>query len=197
MSTKKNQLNKPYLTAKQEAFAQALFAGMSQRAAWIEAGYSSKYAVELIDTHACNLANSDKVQLRLQELRDAAAASKISDYRERQEILAEIMRARAKDLYDEDGNLLPGSLESHAISGIEVTQFEGGPDKRAQSTRKKVKTYSKLEAIDLANKMDGTYSKQGPGGSFNIDKAVINVNIKPWDDGKPFKRIAEDGETDG
>ena len=56
------------LTQKQETFTQLLFEGKTQREAWVQAGYSSKYAPAIIDVNACKLANSNKVKLRLGEL---------------------------------------------------------------------------------------------------------------------------------
>ena len=56
------------LTQKQETFTQNLFKGLTQREAWIQAGYSSKYDLALVDIHACALAATDKVKIRLAEL---------------------------------------------------------------------------------------------------------------------------------
>jgi len=80
------------LTAKQEKFVNNLFQGMSQREAWVEAGYSSKYSVADIDSHACRLANQDKVKTRLEEMRQATKSELIATEIERQEKLSELYR---------------------------------------------------------------------------------------------------------
>ena len=58
------------LTHKQENFVQGLFAGLSQREAYIKAGYNTKNTSDnAIDVNACRLASNPKVALRLKELR--------------------------------------------------------------------------------------------------------------------------------
>lgn len=78
------------LTCKQERFALNLFAGMTQRDAWIDAGYSSRYALAVIDSNACVLANTSKIIVRLQEL-NAPLIAKIQSKKEAKlEILEKI-----------------------------------------------------------------------------------------------------------
>ena len=57
------------LTAKQEKYVQGLVAGLSQRQAYIEAGYSTKGHTETtIDANASRLFNNSKVLARFNEL---------------------------------------------------------------------------------------------------------------------------------
>lgn len=84
------------LTQKQEIFTQNLFEGMTQREAWIQAGYSSKYAPAIIDTNACNLANSNKIKIRLNELNSQVISPLIATEIERKEILSTISRTPLK-----------------------------------------------------------------------------------------------------
>jgi len=84
------------LTQKQENFTLNLLKGKTQRESWIQAGYSSKYPLVYIDSHACSLANSGKIEARLAELRAEVAAtvksSLIADIKERQERLTQFVR---------------------------------------------------------------------------------------------------------
>jgi phage terminase small subunit len=84
------------LTPKQEKFCLNLFSGMSQREAYIQAGYSANSSPEVIDVTACNLVKSPKVALRLQELKNKAETSRVMSVIERKERLSEI----AKDKTD-------------------------------------------------------------------------------------------------
>lgn len=56
------------LTQKQESFVQNLFLGMSQREAYLQAGYSRNQSPDVLDIHACELAGADKIVVRLAEL---------------------------------------------------------------------------------------------------------------------------------
>lgn len=59
------------LTPKQERFVQGLISGLSQRQAYIQAGYSTNYANnDRIDSEACKLFNNPKVFKRYKELLD-------------------------------------------------------------------------------------------------------------------------------
>jgi phage terminase small subunit len=80
------------LTQKQENFCVNIVSGMTQRDAWINAGYSGNYPVASIDSNACTLANETKIQQRIQELRDKAVASnpKIMSVTARLERLSQI-----------------------------------------------------------------------------------------------------------
>ena len=177
----KNQLDKPFLTAKQENFARCLFQGYTQRQAWINAGYSHNFSVALIDTHSCNLANSDKVLIRLQQLRNEAASKEIADYHERQSIASKIARSTMADFTDEAGNvqLTPDNLKNPALAGVKVSEFTGGPEGRASEKTVNVKVRDPLAAIDLLNKMDGLYRPE-----LRIDNSKKTINI-----------IVPDGET--
>lgn len=76
---------------KHEAFAQALFAGKSQRVAYREAfPGSAKWKDNTVDTEASKLANTPAILQRLQELQDAAASPLILDRQGRMIILTQI-----------------------------------------------------------------------------------------------------------
>lgn len=76
---------------KHEAFAQALFAGKSQRVAYREAfPGSAKWKDNTVDTEASKLANTPAILQRLEELQDAAASPLILDRQGRMIILTQI-----------------------------------------------------------------------------------------------------------
>jgi len=80
------------LTARQEQFAINLFKGMTQRQAWVEAGYSNNYSIAIVDTHASVLADSDKIKVRLKELREPTVTTATMEVSEKREFYAEIKR---------------------------------------------------------------------------------------------------------
>lgn len=116
------------LTQKQELFTLNLFKGMTQREAWIQAGYSSNYAMAIVDKHACELANAGKIKGRLAELRLPNVNSTKMLVQEREEKLSSIARdvkgdnIRAiQELNKMDGSYSP---EKHLL-GVIVTTPEG------------------------------------------------------------------------
>ena len=76
--------------SRQEAFAQALFAGDSQRTAYRKAyPRSETWKDETVDSKACILAKNEKVMARLAELHEATASPLILDRQGRMIILTE------------------------------------------------------------------------------------------------------------
>ena len=68
-------MSRDKLTPKQERFALNLFKGLSQRQAYIQAGYSDNGQDDTLDNHAYALAKSDGIVARYNEL-----VSEASDY---------------------------------------------------------------------------------------------------------------------
>lgn len=108
---------------RHETFAQALFAGKSQRVAYREAfPASEKWADSTVDSKACVLAKDDKVLERLAELQNASASPLILDRQGRMEILTRIAL---------DENLVPkprmqaidilNKMDSQYVQKIEAT----------------------------------------------------------------------------
>lgn len=62
--------NNAALTPKQEKYVQGLFTGLSQRDSYKEAFDTSRMNDNTIDVKACQLANTDKIRVRLKELQD-------------------------------------------------------------------------------------------------------------------------------
>uniref|UniRef100_A0A6M3K2A3 Putative terminase n=1 Tax=viral metagenome TaxID=1070528 RepID=A0A6M3K2A3_9ZZZZ len=166
------------LTSKQEKFALNLFKGLTQRESWIQAGYSDRYVVAWIDSHACRLANSGKIKSRLQELRSAVAKDDVASFEERQRILTELARGNLLD-YQEQGadggylNIGKESPNTRAISEI-TTTTRYDSDGAGSTLISKVKLHSPTQAIDLLNKMDKVYSDGNP---IVNDNRVINFIV--------------------
>ncbi|MFA5385739.1 MAG: terminase small subunit [Eubacteriales bacterium] len=150
------------LTQKQERFTRFLFDGLSQREAWIKAGYSSNYAPAIIDTHACVLAKSDKVKIRLAELNAEADNKSVMSVLERKQRLTEIARPRITDFMElgQDGswvNIGPETPNSGAISEIH-SRTEYDEDGAHPTVHTSVKLHNPVQAIQELNKMEKIYS---------------------------------------
>lgn len=161
------------ITQRQELFALYLFEGMTQRDAWIKAGYSSNYDVALIDTHACALANSDKIKTRLAELRKPAEDKSVMNILERKQRLTEIGRARLPDYVTESGiKIDTDSPNTAALAGIQtkVVYHKKGREPEIVTD---IKLHDPTKAIDLLNKMDKIYSETAQNPSDVINNFVF------------------------
>lgn len=117
------------LNAKQEKFIQNIVKGMSQREAYKDA-YQVNYKDEAIDSKACALFNSDKVQNRYKELMDKLEDKAIMSAKERMRWLSDVVNGKIKHIsFDSNGN----EYENEAYIS------------------------DKMKAIDILNKMDGEY----------------------------------------
>lgn len=79
----------PVLTQKQENFTINLFQGMSQREAYVQAGYSHKSSPYVLDTRACELAKNGNIRLRLAELNKKREDAAKTTVEERKRILSQ------------------------------------------------------------------------------------------------------------
>ena len=133
---------KDKLNVKQEKFIQGIINGLSQRQAYKEA-YNATYADKDIDSKASNLFNSDKVQTRYNELLKEIEDKSIMTAKERMKYLTDIIKEQTKE-------------KGYTMFGDEyekVANFK-----------------TKLDAIDILNKMSGEYKTR-------ID-ANVNTDIK-------------------
>ena len=172
------------LSQRQEKFALNLFSGMTQREAWGKAGYSTKYSPAFIDSNACNMAKTNKIQTRLAELRNQVSNDKVMSVQERKERLSEIARGRIVD-YQESGldgsgyiSITKESPNTAAIQSIEsATKFDENGNTGTLFT--KVRLHSPAQAIDLLNKMDKIYSENPVVNIDNRKQEVKFVNFDP------------------
>lgn len=164
---------KDTLTQKQELFTLNLFQGMTNHDAWIQAGYSSKYAPAIIDTNACRLAKQTNVQLRLAELRAEIKSKAIMTVEERKIRLSELSRAKLVDFVNVDGSITLTGDNNAAISEYQVDEIDvgSGDDKKVIGRAKKLKLLNPIQAISELNKMEGI-------GTPKADQlANITINI--------------------
>jgi len=156
------------LTAKQEAFALNIFQGLTQREAWIKAGYSDNYVLPWIDSHACRLANSVKIQTRLQELRGKIEDNAIATVEERQKRLTELIRADLVDFIGEDGDpKLTRDIPHHQAASEFSTTTRYTKD-GLPIIRKSIKIRDPIAAISELNKMEHIYETGGNIRDINV-----------------------------
>ena len=164
------------LTQKQETFCLNLFQGMSQRDAYIEAGYSPKQSPATLDRHACELAKTDKILARWEELRQAAENASVASVLEREQILSEIIRTNHTGIMEisEDGRSMaikPEALESPAVSYVRTEQI--AYDKMPVRVTR-VGLIDKVRAVAELNKMQKLYSD---GATVNVDNRKIEIHV--------------------
>ena len=152
------------LTPKQEKFVLNLFSGMSQRESYIKAGYSDKTALASIDSKACELAKTGKIQGRLSELQAKAESEAILTKQEGLKILTEVARAKLTDFMElgADGswvNIGPETPNGRAIQEIH-SRTEYDKDGNAPTIYTSVKLYSPLDAVKEIAKQLGWYPSE-------------------------------------
>lgn len=141
------------LNAKQEKFIQNIVKGMSQREAYKDA-YKATYADKDIDSKACNLFNSDKVQARYKELIKKLEDEAIMTAEERMKWLTEVV----KDIQREEANIkMPDGEE--ILIGMKNADLN-----------------TKIKAIDTLNKMSGVYVTKLEGNvNVSYEEAIKEV----------------------
>lgn len=141
------------LTQRQEFFAQNLFKGMTQRDSWINAGYSSNYPVADIDSHACNLAKTDKIKTRIAELNEKTESALVSTVTERKRRLTELQRANLVDFIRDGEPVLDKSVPNHGAAAEYSVQTRTD-DQGNVVTRKTIKLRDPVAAIAEHNRME-------------------------------------------
>lgn len=116
------------LNAKQEKFVQNIVKGMTQRQAYKDA-YKATYADKDIDSKACNLFNSDKVQARYKELMQQLEDKSIMTAKERMQFLTKIINGEEQEAFY-------------------IGEVQG---------KKEADLNTKIKALDTLNKMSGEY----------------------------------------
>lgn len=149
------------LTKKMETFCLEYYRLRNASEAAKIAGYSQKH----IDGNACTLLHKPKIQARLGELltdeekiRQELEVDAIMSVVERQQSLTQIARADLTEFVNEEGDIDLSGDNTGVISELQVEDWRGSKVGRAESRTKRVKIHSKVQAIDLLNKMDKLYS---------------------------------------
>lgn len=152
------------LTPKQERFALFLFQGLSQRDAYLKAGYSPNQLPDTIDRAACGLAEHYKIVTRVKELQSQAESAAIGTVVERKKKLTEIYRATVGDFVDENGNL--------DIQGKDKLKTPAVAEVKTERTVMGVKTTLKLRdpiaAIQEQNRMERIGADNTPPQNINV-----------------------------
>lgn len=157
------------LTPKQERFCLNIFQGMSQREAYIKAGYSSKQGIGPIDRNSCILANSNKIIKRLSELKQAAEDESIATVQERKQILSDIARASLPDFLTDGGEVKIHNVKHNkALSEYAITYTKKGEQ------RKEIKLHDPVRAISELNKMERIGAQEGDGSIKLIIQRIVN-----------------------
>ncbi len=169
------------LTLKQEAYAVNLFQGMTQREAWVQAGYSNRYPVQWIDSHACRLANLVKIKTRLAELRAEVAKPSIMGLQEMLETHTEIARGRIGHLLDDNQRIKQGTdLTNASIQELETVDVKIGKGENAKLAQvTKVKLHDPVRSMQEIAKLGGHYPKEEKGSITYNDIKVLIVREKP------------------
>lgn len=171
-------MNAIKLTTKQEQFTLNIFSGMTQREAWIQAGYSSNYSMAVVDSNACALFHTSKIQARFKTLQDKAESDKIMEVKERKERLSEIGRGRLTD-YQESGqdggwiNIGPESPNTAALSEI-VSTTKYDENGASPTLISRIKLHNPVVAIAELNKMEKIYSD---GTTVNVDNRKVEIVV--------------------
>jgi len=168
------------LTRRQEQFTLNLLAGMTQRDAYIKAGYSKKQPISVIDSNACVLAKSSKVIARQAELNKKVEANKVAGVEERKSILTEIARARQTDFMtcSADGvwmhDIGPETINKAGLKQIQTTTMPfGSKEDNLSVILTKVELTNPIQAIAELNRMEGAYAPE--------KHESINLNLEAKD----------------
>ena len=176
-------MNKP-LTPKQEAFATGIAAGLSQAEAYRQAfPNSQKWKDEAVYSRASALAANDKVQLRVQELREKAAeANEVTI----ECIVAEVVKiafANQRQLmkWGPEGVRLRSSEELTDDQAAAVSEVSESISATGGSL--KLKTHDKLGALRFLAELKGYLVKKqeitGANGKDLVPEAPKGVLVVP------------------
>ena len=145
------------LTPKQERFIQNIVSGMTQRQAYKEAFNPPTMSDENIDSEACRLFNSTKVNTRYRELMGQLEDKAIMSAKERMKWLTDVI----------NGDILE-----------DVPVMTDIKDDKVNTIKCPTKIDTKLKALDTLNKMSGEYVNRVEA-DVNTD---VSINIALVDD---------------
>lgn len=165
------------LTEKQEAYCQQYVICANQSTAYRIAYDAESSNVHTVAVEACKLHQNPDITLRIQQIRQEAYERNKLTIDEIVNTLATVVRFDIAELYDDNGKLLPlKQIPLHARQMIselitdELHEYVDGEKVIVGNTRK-IKTYSKLDAIEKAMKHLGGYEKD------NSQKPNTNVVV--------------------
>ena len=142
------------LTANQEKFVQSIIEGKSQIEAYKEAYPKQRSADKTCYENASRLMNNSKIKARLTELRNQLAKPSIMTAQERLEYLTRV------------------------IIGEETEKCVQFIDGERVEVDVPISTKTRLNAVDIMNKMSGEYTQKVEASVTN----AVNINIELSDD---------------
>jgi len=157
------------LSDKMEKYSLYLFQGLSQRRAYLQAGYAPGGRPAILDKAACYLAGHPKVVARLAELRGKAEDDAISDVKERKQRLTEFIRGNVTHYMDDGGKLVlaKDTPRSGAVAEWQVKQTKYGEQRL-------LKLHDPIQAISELNRMERIYEV---GATINQDNRTVNIYV--------------------
>ncbi|MGD1893999.1 MAG: terminase small subunit [Cyclobacteriaceae bacterium] len=174
------------MTAKENQFCIEFIVDNNGTQAAARAGYSKKTARQI----ATKLLSKVYIQDEIARLKEEINSKKIADITEVLEGLTKIVRFDKKEIYDENGGLLSihKMPDDHRFA-IQQLESEEIKDRygNIEGYSKKVKGYSKLDAMEKLLKYHGGYEKD------NQQKTPDVLYILP-DNGR--SAVNSDGEKD-
>ena len=106
------------------------------------------------------------------EIRAMVLTARVMPFEERQAVLSQIARTNITDVIDSEGKV---TISKENPATVAVSEYVVTEDSLGKQTRK-VRMYSKLEAITILDKQDKIYSDMPPaqGGNITFNIAVID-----------------------
>jgi phage terminase small subunit len=171
------------ITIKQDRFARNLFLGMSEREAYVQAGYSSKQLPATLDRNACELAKSSKVVARREELVKQAVDASVMTVLERKRRLSELGKASLVDFMGEDGEpVLSRDVPNNSAASEYSVRTRSTKDGDTIKERT-LKLRDPIAAIAELNKMDGLYKDNDRSAEVVVSNFVFilpdGTRLKP------------------
>lgn len=175
------------LTAKQEAYALALFQGVSSRQAYRSIYNAARWTDNSVDVQASRLANNPKIRLRVGELRSIAAAQALVTVdRTLQEAAAIAYSDIGEIVTWRDGSFTYRASEDlpervrRAIQSLKVKRrrevLGRGEDAEVWEVEEmEFKLWDKIGALDKLMRHLGMYPKDGV--TVNVDNRKQSMSI--------------------
>lgn len=174
------------LTIKQENFCQAYIRIGNKSKAYCQAYDIPQEKAMSAATRGARLANNPVVIARIKQLKEEAQARNNISLDELIQTLAAMIRFDITDLYDENGGLknlkdLPKETRQ-MIQQLDVSEVytRSVKDRELIGYTKKVKTYSRLDALEKLMKHLGGYEKDN-----QQSKSIQNIVFLNLGDGEP------------
>ncbi|AWH84920.1 hypothetical protein HYN59_07175 [Flavobacterium album] len=178
---------KKKLTIKQENFCQAYIRLGNKSAAYREVYTVSGISQKNVCTKASLLTNNVLVMSRIKELQQEVSVRNNIDLDELLQTLAAMVRFDIADLYDENGTLIPlkdmPKETRQMIQQLDVSEVYGRNSDGVRDVIgavKKVKTYSRTDAIEKLMKHLGGYEKDN-----RQSQPIQNIVFLNLGDGEP------------